>query len=113
MRRITTLDSSPNQSIYFVTEEGKNIHLTLSFKPRQQAWFLDLESDTFNVYGLQICCSPNILDKFHNIIEYGIQITTLDGYDPWRVDDFETGYCSFCILNKNELKQTTEFLNGE
>ena len=112
MREITTLDSNPHQSLYFVTEDGQNLHLTFSFKPRIQAWTLDIESDNFNVYGIQLCCSKNILDKYNNILDYGINIETTDGFDPWRETDFETGYCSLSFLNKEELEQVTEYLDG-
>ena len=113
MRQISTIDSTANQSIYFASETGRLIHFTFSFNPRQQAWFLNVESDTFSVYGLQICVHPNLLDKFHNLIDFGVYIMTEDGLDPWRVTDFESGYSSFYVLNKEEVKATTEFLDGE
>lgn len=112
MRQITTLDDNASQSIYFVTEDSISLHFTLVYRPRQQAWFLDLESEDFNLYGIQICVSPNILDKYKNILTYGICIETEDGLDPWRVSDFKDGYCSFSILNKNEVKEVGDFLDG-
>ena len=113
MKQLTTISSSSKQSIYFQLEDGSIIHFTFLFEPRQQAWFMNLESEKFNVYGIQLCCHLNILDKYHNIINYGVSISTDDGFDPWRITDFEDGYAAFCVLNATELKETTEFLNGE
>lgn len=112
MRQITTIDSNSSQSIYFASETKNLIHFTFHFSSRQQAWFLDVETDTFNVYGIQICCLPNLLDKYRNIIDFGVSIVTEDGLDPWRVTDFEDGYCSFYVLNPEELKEVTELLDG-
>ena len=113
MRQISTIDSTANQSIYFASESGNLVHFTFSFNPRQQAWFLDVESDNFNVYGLQICAHPNLLDKFHNLIDFGVAIITEDGQDPWRLSDFEDGYSIFYVLNKDEVKEVTELLDGK
>jgi len=112
MKQITTIDSTASQSIFFATEDKKILHFTFLFNPRQQAWFMDIESEKFNLYGIQICCHPNILDKYRNIITFGIAITTEDGYDPWRINDFESGYASFCVLNQDELKEVTGLLDG-
>lgn len=113
MKKIDTISSDAFQSLYFVTEDGIQLHFTLRFLPRNQQWMMDLESDKFNVYGIPLLCCPNILDKFHNILTYGIMIDTTDGLDPWTVNDFEDGSASFYVLNKDELLKTTEFLNGE
>lgn len=113
MKKLTILDSNPSQSLYFVTEDGIVLHLKLVYRPRSQAWFLDIESDDFNVSGIQVCCYSNILDKYRNQLTYGIAVITTDGLDPWRVDDFESGYCSMCFLNKEELQRVTRVLNGE
>ena len=113
MKQIDTISSEAYQSLYFITEDGIQLHFTLRFFPRNQQWVLDLESDDFNVYGLVVCCNGNLLDKFHNLLTYGIVISTIDGLDPWRVTDFEDGNASFYVLNKDELKSVTGFLNGE
>ena len=112
MRQITILDDNPNQSFYFTTGEGENLHFVLIYKPRQQSWFLDVEGDTFKVYGIRVCCHPNLLDKYNNLINYGICIQTIDGLDPWRVTDFKDDYCSFNILSKEEKEKITAVLDG-
>lgn len=111
MKQITTIDSNAYQSIYFITEDGIKLHFTLRFLSRNKTWSLNIESEKFNVNGISVLCAPNILDKFHNLLTYGIMIKTEDGLDPWRVDDFDSGYASFYVLNKEELSQVTGFLN--
>ena len=112
MKQITTIDSNPSQSLYFITDDGIKLHFTLRFFPRLQRWSLDIESDDFNVNGVNVLTHPNILDKFNNLITYGINISTTDGLDPWRVDDFESGYASFNVLNEDEKEMVTRFLDG-
>jgi hypothetical protein len=113
MKKLTTIDSSSKQSLYYVTDEGEQIKLNLRYMPRNEIWYLDLESETFNVNGVALLCSLNVLDKYRNLVDYGIMIGTIDGNDPWQVTDFETGYASLYMLNKQELKEISGILDGE
>lgn len=112
MKRLSTLNSQPYQEISYITESSLKVTLTFRFLPTQMGWVVDIVSDKFNVYGIKLCCSPNLLDKWHNVLDFGINVTTDDGYDPFRLDDFESGYCYVCITNKEETKNTVDYLNG-
>lgn len=112
MKRLSTLTKKAIQNISFITDSSEKIYLVFRFLPTQNTWFLDISSDKINISGLRVCCSPNILDKWHNILDFGISVTTDDGLDPFRIEDFESGYCFVSIINKEELKRTTDYLNG-
>lgn len=113
MKIITTITSNPFQEFSYVMEDGKRTTFTLRFLPTQRRWLLDVsDANGFEVHGLYVCCHPNLLDKWHNILKYGVNIATDDKADPFGVDDFESGYASFSILNNDEKMQATEFLNG-
>jgi len=113
MQAITTIDSSAYQEVSFILESGIKTTLTLRFLPTQRRWLLDVSDENgFEVHGLYVCCSPNLLDKWHNVIDYGINVATDDMVDPYRQEDFESGYAYIAMLDSQEKEQTTEFLDG-
>ena len=113
MQYITTLDGSAYQEVSYILDDGTTTTLTLRFMPTQNRWLLDVtDDDGFEVKGMFLCCYPNILDKWHNIINYGINVTTTDGVDPFRQNDFETGYAAIAILSNAEKVAAKEYLDG-
>lgn len=113
MQRITTLDSDAFQEVSYILDTGVKTTLTLRFLPTQRRWLLDVSDDNgFSVNGLYVCCCANLLDKWHNIISYGIEVNTDDRVDPYRQEDFESGYAFLCILDNAEKRSITGFLDG-
>ena len=113
MQLITTLDGSAYQEVSYILDDGHKVTMVFRFMPTQGRWVLDISDESgFEVNGIFVCCYPNILDKWHNVIKYGINVSTTDGIDPFRQDDFETGYAYISMLNEEETKQATDYLNG-
>jgi hypothetical protein len=113
MKLYTTINSQPNQRFYVITDDAKQVEIHLYFLPTQESWYMDLTCEDFSVNGIKIVRYPNILDKYRNLITFGINISTEDGLDPWRITDFSDGYASFILLNKDDVKDATRFLDGE
>lgn len=113
MQIITTIDSNAYQRFSYILDDGTVATFTLRFLPTQNRWLLDVEDETgFKVTGIFVCCHPNLLDKWNNIIKYGINVSTNDAIDPFNQDDFESGYAFFSILSGDEINQATDYLNG-
>lgn len=113
MQLITTLGSESFQEVQYILDSGLKTTLTLRYLPTQRRWLLDVSDDNgFEVHGLYVCCSPNLLDKWHNVIDYGINVATDDMIDPYRQEDFETGYAFLAMLDSDEKEQATEYLDG-
>lgn len=113
MQLITTLGSESFQEVQYILDSGLKTTLTLRYLPTQRRWLLDVSDENgFEVHGLYVCCSPNLLDKWHNIIDYGINVATDDMIDPYRQEDFETGYAFLAMLDSDEKEQATEYLDG-
>ena len=113
MKLYNTLTSESFQPFYLVTDSGKRVDILLFFMPTQECWRINISCDNFSINNIKVCSSLNLLDKWHNIIDFGISIYTKDGLDPWRLEDFKDGYASFYLLNENDLKEVTGVLNGE
>lgn len=112
MRKISSLTSNPNQSVTIVTSKGVYYKLNLRYLPTQFNWVMDIVSDNFELYNQTVHCTANILDKFHNLLDFGLAIWTIDGLDPMGIDNFESGYAQVYILDSSELNITTEYLDG-
>ena len=113
MQEVTIIDSDAYQDFSYILESGLKTTITLRFFPTQKRWVMDVSDENgFSVNGIFVCCHPNLLDKWHNLIDYGIQVNTDDGVDPYRQEDFESGYASFSFLDSAEKRAITEYLNG-
>ena len=113
MQRITTIGKDAYQEVSYILEDGKKVTLTLRFLATQRRWLLDVvDEDGFEVHGLYICCHPNLLDKWHNIIKYGISVSTSDMIDPYKQEDFDSGYAFLAMLSDAEKESITRYLNG-
>lgn len=112
MKLITTLGANPNQKISILTWSGKEAVLVFKYLPTQKSWYIDLKYGNFEVNGIKVCCSPNILDKWSNILDFGINVMTIDGLDPFELTSFDNNTCFLSVLNDEEKKQAAEYLNG-
>lgn len=113
MQRITTIDSDAFQEVSYILDSGIKTTLTLRFLPTQRRWLLDISDENgFEVHGLYVCCSPNLLDKWHNVIKYGISVSTDDMVDPYRQEDFRSGYAYLAMLDSEEQDAITRYLDG-
>ena len=113
MQRITTIGGEAFQDVSYILEDGTKTTLTLRFLPTQRRWLLDVSDESgFEVHGIFVCCSPNLLDKWNNIIKYGISVSTTDMVDPYRQEDFESGYAFLAMLNESEKNSITRYLDG-
>ena len=114
MQQINIITDSPYQEFSYILEDGKLVTFTLRFLPTQGRWLLDIADDNgFSVNGIFVCTHVNLLDKWHNIIKYGINISTNDKNDPFMLNDFSSGYAVFCVLNEDEKNRATKYLSGE
>lgn len=112
MKIINTITSQAKQRFAFISDTQEQIVFLLKFDPLQQKWFMDITTDNFELYNCGITCNVNILGKYSNIIDFGVQVYTENNIDPFRIDDFESGFATFAILNQDEIKEVEDWFNG-
>lgn len=105
MIEITNITSNARQSLLVVSEEGEEVTIALYFLPTQTGWFADISVGTFRVNGIRIGTSPNILNQYKNLLQFGLRCDSIDGLDPFRLDDFVTRRIRLFVLNRAELAQ--------
>jgi len=113
VRKIDQLTSNGSQLFTLVTDDGIELNCTLRFFPTQNQWILDIVSDNFNVFGITLVNSINILRQYLRIITFGILISGGTGLDPYRIDDFEQGRSNFFLLNETDLVDVEAILDAE
>ena len=105
MKRITTLTDSALQKAIIVTDNSKELNLTLKFLPTQKIWIYNITLDDFTINGRRVVVTPNMLRQYVRVIDFGIMCTSENGFDPYRIDDFSTERISLFILTEEEIKE--------
>ena len=103
MRIINKITNQAQQSMILTGNPNQRITLDLRYMPTQLSWIADISYEDFTANGICITSSINILRAFHNILPFGIMVTTLDGNDPTGLDDFASGYAVMYLLTQAEV----------
>jgi hypothetical protein len=113
MYQIPNISNDPNQSINFVLPDGVNTaKLTLRYLSNIRAWYMDLEYQDFSCNNRRICSSPNMLRQWKRTLPFGLGCYTLDGSDPYFIDDFQNGRCGLLVLTPDEIDNFEGYLIG-
>ena len=104
MKKITTLTDSALQKAVIVTDNSKELNLTLRFLPTQKIWIYNLTLDDFTVNGRKLVVSPNLLRQYVRLIDFGMLCTSESGFEPYRIDDFSKNRVSIFVLTEEEIK---------
>lgn len=108
MKQITEIGAGAFQTFDLIGEDNERIKMTLRYKPTQQAWYMDLVLEQFELRSLKVVTSPNLLRKFQNVLSFGLSCVTTDGSDPYFLQDFDTGRATINLLTSAEVEQIEE-----
>lgn len=91
MFQLTNLTISPRQAATAVLADGTSVFLTFIYRPAIQRWTVDVSYPTlgFTANGLGLATHPNLLRLWRNLLPFGLQITTIDGTDPFLASDLD------------------------
>ena len=93
-----------NQSIIAQLPDGTTAELQLIYQGATERWLLNVSyGEDFSVMGINVCCLPNILRQWRNIIPFGLACTTDDQTDPFTVEDFASGRASLYLLTAEDV----------
>ncbi len=77
--------------------------LTLTYRPTVQRWVVNISDGTFEVDGINLCVSPNIMRPWKNVVPFGIMCLSIDGLDPFFIDDFSSGRVTMYLLSAADV----------
>ena len=91
-------------------EDNSAIVISLTYKPTQLGWFMDVEYETknFAVYGLRVSTNYNLLNQWHNILPFGIACICKDNQDTLSIQDFLVCRSQLAVLSKSEVNEIIE-----
>lgn len=95
------------------TEEGYTVEIVLRYYPYVSFWIADIkcEEESFEVKGVRISNSPNILECYKNKITFGLScISQNNNVDPVFINDFSSGNSALYLLNSSEVNAS---FNGD
>lgn len=111
MYPIQQITSIASQQQNLVLADGSTISFTIQFVPMQYGWFItQLIYGSFQINGLRITNSPNMLYQFKNQIPFGIACISKSDREPSQQQDFSSGASQLFILTAAEVQTYAEFL---
>lgn len=106
-----TADALQKQTL--ILADGSSLSLTLYFRPMQFGWYIqNITYGTFQINGMRITTSPNMLNQYRNQIPFGIACYTDQNREPTQQQDFSSGAAKLYILSQAECTQYAELLSG-
>ena len=114
MKLISIIGEESNQVFkIIVPENNRYIDVLLSFKEKQQGWFISFEYGIFKVNGLRVVTSGNFLYQFKNLIPFGLACIVEANQEPMLKKDFSSGRAKLYLLTSAEVIQNSEVISGQ
>ena len=111
---ITSLTEYPNQKHTIVLENNNSADMILLYNARMQAWFINLSFEDFEVNGIKVVLTPNLLRQFRYKLPFGLAIYAEDFVEPFEIEAFYSGRVKIGILNSEEVDEVeTEIYNND
>ena len=111
MIRITGLTRKASQKFTIADPNGRgDISMTLRYKPRIQTWSVDIAYNGFTLNGYKLTRGPNVLGKFRNVIPFGLGVIVTDNYEPFLINDFESGRVQLFLMTSSEVNDVVSLI---
>ena len=108
MQILDTISNDAKQKhTILLDSDSSSIVISLTYKPTQLGWFMDVEyeSKNFAVYSLRVTTNTNILNQWKNILPFGIICYCDKLQDPLSIEDFLVQRAKIAILDAEEIKE--------
>lgn len=114
MTLVDNLTDAADQTTTLILPDNTVATLRLRFRPRTGRWTADIgyAATGFQVYGLNVCCLPNVLRPWRRLLPFGLAFMTADFTDPFQLTDFLTGRCSVYLLDAADVAAVEDTVIG-
>ncbi len=113
MYQIQNLTSDPIQQQSLVLPDNTIIQISIYFCLLQIGWFIsNLQYGTFQLQGMRITNSPNMLIQYQNQIPFGLACFSAQDLEPMQIQSFSSGSSNLYILDAAEVAYYQSFLEG-
>lgn len=104
MLYINKITNDASQRLMLTGINGIQINMTLRFMPRQSQWIMGVSYGDFSAQGIAVVCGLNLLQKFKNIIPFGISCVCTNGLDPYTLNAFVDQQANLYLLNAEDVE---------
>lgn len=101
-RLIGNIGDEANQRHTIIFQDSE-IVLTLRYLAPVQQWFMDVEYDDFNLYGVKMTVGVPHMVSANQPFDFVVLDNSGEGIDPFRLVDFTDGRCSLYLLTPDEM----------
>ena len=109
MEQLLNLTSEQRQNKTY-DFEGKKITIILYYSEVNLGWFITIKEGDFMLQNARLTCNYNYLDKWRRKLNWGLQVLSDDGIDPFDPDDLSSGRVKLYFLNSDEVYYVTNFI---
>lgn len=110
MYPIQQITTDALQNTILVLPNSETCSLTINYMDRQIGWFIiNLTYNNFQLNGIRIVNSPNLLNQFSNQIPFGLACYTNGNREPTFQQDFSAGNSTLYLLDATEVQEVLDF----
>jgi hypothetical protein len=111
---INNLTNFADQLMTLQLADGTNATVELLYNGTTERWTMNVSyaPANFSVNGIGVCCYPNLLRQWRNLLPFGLACTSADQTDPVDVNDFYTGRVSLYVLTATDVQAIEETIFG-
>ena len=102
MYSLTGLTNGYNQNIVVSNTGYGDITFTFHYSDTQLSWWYGVAWSGWGFQNHRLLLSPNLLDRFRNVIPFGLSCVSLDGGEPLFQSDFIYPRIQLNILTTEE-----------
>ena len=110
MRLIENITNDANQTFNIALADGSIAYISLFYRPTIQRWSLSINHPRLTVNNMNVCSYPNMIMAYKNTAMFGIAVVTIDGLDPFMIDDFSAGRAVMFLVDQSELAEVNSFI---
>ena len=104
MFKIPGITTDPFQERTLILPDNTEVLFRMNFIDQQLGWFItDFTYMDFNLYGIRIVNSPNLLQKYSYGFPFGLSCVSAENREPFFLDDFFKENSNLYILTKDEV----------
>lgn len=110
--QITNLTNFADQITQLQLVDGSIVTMELIYQGATERWIMNISYGDFEDDGIGVCCYPNLLRQWKEILPFGIACVTADQTDPFDINDFATGRAIIYLLDSADIIQIENTVFG-
>lgn len=110
--KVDNITNFSNQALVLQLPDGTTVDVVLIYAAAAERWVMDISYGNTVVKGVGVCCFPNLLRPWKNILPFGLSCTSNNQTDPFTPNDFSNGRVNLFLLTAEEVVQIEEQVFG-